>query len=362
MKKVNVILYFLVIIGLLLTGCGKKAAEEASNPSQAASPTNTATTAAPEATEPVAAEDLKPFRLGLAQEQNDLTGILGIADDKGYLAQELAAVGYKLEVQGFAQAGPAVNEAFVSSAIDAASYGDFPVVVLASKGIDVKVVGVSSTQLDLTVLVAEDSEISTPKDLEGKKVIVGLGTVAEQYWDSVVEKYGIDADKVEIVNDPANALATFISGNADALVTVSLYIPIIEAKFPIKQIHSTRTDNPEWACQAVIAARNEFGKEHPEVLTALFKAYLRAYNDAVQDYDLFIEANVSQGVDLATATKVYEGYDIQLFDGDIAQENIDKLENLNTFLFNKQLISTSVDISSIIDTSYYEAAKKALDE
>ncbi len=371
-KKNKILMLLVLTLGLLLMGCGKKSNEAASSDATTASPTvatektgttgetGTADTEASVETS-IAPEDLQPFKIGLASQLDVPTGILGLAVQNGYLDEELAAVGYKPEFIGFAQAGPAVNEAFVSGAIDASVYGDLPAVVLKSKGIDISVVGINDAQSNLSIAVAEDSEISVPKDLEGKKVLVSIGTVIEQYWGRVVEEYGIDPGKVEIVNDPANALQTFIAGNADAFVSVDIYVAVAGAQKPIKVIDSTKASHPEWGYQGVVGARNEFAKEHPEVITAFLKAYLRGYDDVVADPTLSVQSNVIEGsVSQELAQSLYGDIDISVYDGDIADENITKLAELNDFLFNNQLTSVSVDINSLIDTSYYEAAKAAL--
>lgn len=347
------ILLLIAAISIILVGCGEKSTKATSTSDTITDNQVTVTTEAE--------DDLKILHFGLASELSNPTGILGLADTQGYLAEELAAVGYKVEVVGFAQAGPAVNEAFVSKALDMALYGDLPPVVLRSKGIGVNLVGVSNSQTNYNIIVPKDSDISEPKDLEGKKVIVGIGTVAQHYWELYVKEYKIDESKVEIVNDAATASSTFVSGNADAFVTGDLTVEKINAKFPVK-ILSLGTEHPEWGYQGSIVTRTEFGKEHPEVVTAVLKAYIRAYNDAKADKNLLYQAFVQDGVDIELATKVYSDDDISLFDGDIVEDNVNKVESLNDFLFNANLIAKKIDVNEYIDTSYYETAKKALGE
>jgi sulfonate transport system substrate-binding protein len=340
-----------ITMGALLIGCSKK---ETSTTGVKAAELNTTNETK---TDP---KDLKTLKFGLASNTDVLSGIFGIAQSKGYLDEELAGVGYKIEILGFAQAGPAVNEAFVSEDIDIANYGDLPAVVLKSKGIGVSVVGISDTSANLSIVVPKDSDIQSVKDLEGKKVFVAIGTVIEQYWDRVVTEYGLDESKIEIINDPANALSSFISGNGDALVHVDINNAKVDAQYPVRYIDSTKATHPEWGYQGVIVARDEFAKEHPEVVTALFKAYLRAYDDAVADSELFYNSIVQDGITYDLVKSVYGDIDISNGDGDLAQENIDKLEELNSFLYDSQLTTESVDVNSFINTTFYEEAKKAL--
>lgn len=364
LKRITKLSLLIVAIAVLLIGCSKsdKKDTETSGKSNSTSKSESGASTDKKAavTDKNASKDLKTLRFGLAANTDVLSGILGVAKTKGYLDEELAKVGYKIEVSGFAQAGPAVNEAFVSKAIDIANYGDLPAVVLKSKGVGASVVGISETSANLSVVVAKDSNIKTIKDLEGKKVLVSIGTVIEQYWGRVVNEYGLDKSKIEIVNDPANALATFIAGDADALVTVDLFVAKVNQQYPTRALDSTKATHPEWGYQGVIVARDEFAKEHPEVVTALFKAYLRAYNDAVAKPEILTASYIQEGVTQEIAKSVYGDIDLVNFDGDIAQENIDKLSELNKFLYDNKLTATSVDVNSLINKTFYEEAKKAI--
>ncbi len=58
----------------------------------------------------------------------------------GYIDEELEAAGYKAEYMGFAQAGPAINEAFAAGEIDYAVYNELPAIMAKSNGIDIKII------------------------------------------------------------------------------------------------------------------------------------------------------------------------------------------------------------------------------
>jgi sulfonate transport system substrate-binding protein len=364
-NKTKKLILLIIAIGIILVGCGKNDTNtkgtNAVDTKQSAAGTESSekTKAVDEKT-----TKLKTLRFALAGEASDLVGggILGLAESKKYIEEELAVVGYKYEVIGFAQAGPAVNEAFVSGDIDVASYGDLPAVILKSKGIDVSVIAIGDSQGNMSIVVPVDSDIKSIADVKGKKVLVSIGTVIEQYWKNIVQEYGLDPSKVEIINDPANALSTFISGNADVLVSTDIQVQKVNEQYPVKVIDSTRANHPDWPYQGVVVTRNEFSKEHPEVLTALLKAYIRAYNDAVASPEEFVQSFVKEGITIDVAKKVYGDRDITIFNGNIDEKNIDKLEKLNTFLIDNKLTDKSVDIKSYVDNSFFKAAKKALGE
>lgn len=86
--------------------------------------------------------------------------------------------GYTVELKGFAQAGPAVNEAFAANEIDVAVYAEFPLITAVSNGFDLKCFALSTSQLNFGLLARKVSGIKSISDLEGKNVVVTLGTIS----------------------------------------------------------------------------------------------------------------------------------------------------------------------------------------
>lgn len=366
-KRTLKIILLLLVSALLFAACGNNSNSTTANSTDDRQSTTAQSSAAEKTTaqgstsEKDSNAEKKTVTLALAQESNELTGIWGLADKKKYIEEELSKVGYQLKVLGFAAAGPAVNEAFVSGKIDLASYGNLPPVVLKSKGIDVTIVSVGDSQFNLSLIASADSAIKTPKDLEGKKVIVGRGTILDEYWANLVKAYGIDVSKVKLINDVANANSTLISGNADALVSVDLTAHLINKQFPVKIIESTATSHPEFASQMVLAAAGTFAKEHPEVITAMLKAYIRAYDYALEHKEEAIQAFATKSIPIDVIEKIYENnISFANLDGGIEEADKARLDKLNQFLLEYKYIEKSADVNTLIDTSFFEQAKKEL--
>lgn|GEM_PF-121287 len=366
-KRILKILLFLLVSVLLFTACGSNSnltASKSINDRQGVTTENQAVeknTSQNNISGANSNTEKKTVTLALAQESNELSGIWRLADKKKYIEEELGKVGYQLEVLGFAAAGPAVNEAFVSGKIDLAYYGNLPPVVLKSKGIDVSIVSIGDSQVNFSVIVPAHSDIKTIKDLEGKKVIVGRGTILDEYWGNLVKTYGIDVSKVKIINDVANANSTFVSGNADAYVIVDSAAHLINKQFPIKFIESTATSHPEFASQIVLAAAGRFAKEHPEVITAMLKAYIRAYDYAVENREEAVQTFASNSTPIDIVEKIYsKESNFSNLDGDIEEADKARLIKLNQFLLEHNYIEKSADINTLIDSSFFEQAKKEL--
>ena len=182
-------IFALLLAGVLsfgIVGCGSAGSSDSNSASKAASSVS---------------GDLKPLRLGCpGYDDYPLLENGKLAYDKDYLEEELNAVGYTLDLVTFQEAGPAINEAYASGELDMAFYGDYPAATAYSNGVDIRIIGVANKQMNPGVLAQKDSGIQTPKDLEGKKVIVGIGTNYQEYWKHLVDAYDIDESKVEIVN------------------------------------------------------------------------------------------------------------------------------------------------------------------
>ena len=303
-------------------------------------------------------KDLKELRLALTSENNDLTGILLLANQQNYIQEELEAVGYKLEVYGFAQAGPAINEAFAGKSIDIAIYGNLPPLVLKSNGIDVSVVALPDSELDQCIIVPKESTIQTVKDLKGKTVISGKGTILDEYFKKVLHANDLKIEDINVINDVATAAATFTSKNADALVISHTQALLIDEQYPIRFIESTTDSHQELVGQLVLVARNEFLQDHPDAMIAFLKAYIRGYQYAISNEEEAFDAFVNDKVSGELVEKVY-GSKEKVFSnlsGEITQKDIKRLQEVDTFLLESGLISKSVDLKEFVNDSFYKEA------
>lgn len=302
----------------------------------------------------------KVVRLASAGTSNFMGELPGIAQENKYIDEELKNIGYEVEYTNFPKAGPAVNEAFVAGSIDFAFYGDLPPVVLKSKGQDVKIIGIQNSSLNMDLIVQNDSDIKSVKDIKGKKIIVGKGTVYQQYFGNLIKANGIDEKDVEILNVVAEGESTFLSKSADGYVVTDAMAQKL-AKGGNGRIIATTIDQPDFANQAVLVGRTNYIKENSEVPVALLKALLRAKEFAIKNSEEAYKIMAKSGYSDDIIKKSY-GYDngqFKFFNIGITDESINKLKNLNKFLLEQNLISKDANIDELVDNSYYE---KALNE
>jgi NitT/TauT family transport system substrate-binding protein len=101
-----------------------------------------------------------------------------------------------------------------------------------SKGMKLKMVAGVYRRNPCAALVLEESDIKTPKDLEGKTVAIATGSAQFQQWPAFMKGAGLDASKVRVINvDGAGAGPALISGQVAAIAGFAQgYIPSIEIR------------------------------------------------------------------------------------------------------------------------------------
>ncbi len=275
-----------------------------------------------------------------------------LAQKLGYIDEELKEAGYKAEYMGFAQAGPAINEAFAAGEIDYAFYNEFPAIMAKSNGIDIKIIATATEDYNYAIIAGKDSGIKTAKDFAGKKVIATTGTVLYKYFVDICKANNIDTSSIEFVNAQADAVSVLASGEADALVTAYSSALQLEEK-GIGTIIENTTTNEEERTGIMLAAKSDTLSSKENSAIALIKALKRAADFAQENPDkvygyLTTESNTEELV-----KKIYS-YDtsfsyFQPFFTDTYRSHVE-----NQYLFAKEnsLLGGDVNLDELLDETY----------
>ena len=127
----------------------------------------------------------------------------------------------KLRWTDFTNGGAMIN-AMLAGDIDIAySPGLIPFINAAKSNAPIKMIGVSVLYKlgGTTCIVSNNSSISknNAKKLEGKKVAVPLGTMAEYIFDQTMTSLGVDSKKIKVVNmNPRDGAKALQKGGVDA--------------------------------------------------------------------------------------------------------------------------------------------------
>lgn len=350
-KKAVVSILLAGVMALLLAGCGNSK-EQASKSAASAKESEVSgeESGAPK-------EELKTLRIGTGGRADSPTLYLAsVAKEKGYLEEELNKVGYTLDLSVFAGAGPEINEALAAGELDGAVYGEFPAFTSKSNGIDTKIIAVVNGQQQYAVLSAND-EIKTAKDLEGKKVIVPLGTVTQFFWDSYAKARGIDTGSVEIINAVSDAESLLQTGDADAYVMVASSLYSYEAK-GLGKVIDTGSDVPEASTEYVFTLKSDLIDANPEVPVAINKALIKAFEDIKKDPQLLYDSTSSEYLPAEYSKKDYE-FDpsLEFMTPEITEERISHFQDVNDWLKAQGILQSDVDVSAFAVPDYYNQAK-----
>ena len=304
--------------------------------------------------------NLKKFIIGLPGISNQTLEATGIAVNKGYIAEELKKVGYEPEFIYFQQAGPAVNEALATNKIDVAMYGDFPITVLKSNGGDVKVFAVDNSRFMYGVLVQNDDNIKSIKDLEGKKVLYRKGTVEQKFFKEILKKYNLNEDKFVSVNaGGADGQSIFSAKEAEAIFTFYYTALYMESKGLGKVIDST-LDKPEVGTQSLAVGRTKFLEENPDAAVAIIKALERAKDFAKENPEEVFNIYAQSGIPAEVYKKAYSAdLTFSNFDPAITDDTKEKMQKLIDFLYDNQIVKNKITVDDIITTEYYDKYKSS---
>lgn len=225
MKKRMSVLLASAMVATMLAGCGgSKPAPTTAAPTEApttaaAAETTTAAEAKTEAvsTEAVAeAETFEPATLRVAYMPNMGSCSLAItASEKGFF-DEMGLTVKMVEFQG----GPAEIAAMASGDIDISQIGH-GAHALCAEG-EAVIFQIDCTSLADAVIGNKDKGINSVADLKGKKVAATSGTSAEIILNLALQKEGLTADDLEIVEMDANGIVSaMVSGAVDACASWS---------------------------------------------------------------------------------------------------------------------------------------------
>lgn len=309
----------------------------------------------------VKAEDLKG-ELNQAKELNiayqPVIGFLPmyVLKDSNQLQDALKEAGYDDVEVTFTEfeSGPPENEAFASGLQDIGVMGNVPAVSAIAAGQERSIIGIAyNGEKTEAVLVPEDSEISSVKDLKGKKIGLVVGSIAQNFIDVLLKENDLTTQDVELVNlstgEQQQALA---AGQVDAVATWEPTITKIEAAKTGK-ILADGTDiflgeNP-------IVARTEYTSQNPEIV----QIFLEQYKEAAEELD----KNKEQYEEKYAETL---GLEADLLDTalshvsepvTISEEDITDLQGTADFLYDSGIITKKLDISDYIDETFSKNLK-----
>jgi NitT/TauT family transport system substrate-binding protein len=208
-----------------------------------------------------------------------------VAQDKGFYEQ----VGLNVEI-GPGKGSGSTAQLVASKATQFGFADGYVVGNGVSKSMNIRTVAGLYRRNPTAVVVLAQSDIKTPKDLEGKTIAIATGSTQFQQWPAFVRGCGLDANKIRIVNiDPAGSPPALITGQVPAIAGYALgQVPSVEIRGNTKARIFWYADCGVTAVSNGIVVHNDLIKEEPELVRGFVAATLKGFLYGRQNVDEMI--------------------------------------------------------------------------
>lgn len=240
--------------------------------------------------------------------------------------------------------GPDQTAALAAGELDVLhALGGTSALIAASNGVDLKIINTYSRSPKGFMILTNDDEIKSAKDLVGKKVAGPKGTILHQVLIAALAKEGYTINDVEYINmGIPEANAALADGSVDAA--------LIAGPTALKAINngSKVVANGEGLVDGIIvtAVSTEFAEKHPDIVERFIKVEKETLDYIDNNFDEAME-KVSEEVGL-TVDEVKEMYDWYDFNLDISDNDIKSLEDTQEFLIENGLQEEKVNVQDLI--------------
>jgi NitT/TauT family transport system substrate-binding protein len=148
-----------------------------------------------------------------------------------------------------------------------------------AKGMNIRTVAGIYRRNPTAVVVLADSDIKSPKDLEGKSIALTPGSAQFQQWPAFAKGCKVDVDKVRVVSiDPAGTPPALIAGQVPAIAGFAQgQVPTVEIRGGKKARVFWYADCGVTAVSNGIVVHNDFIKEEPDLIRSFVAASLRGF-------------------------------------------------------------------------------------
>ncbi len=200
---------------------------------------------------------------------------LAVLKARGWLEEEFARDGIKIEWTLFRGAGPAINEALSAKQLDVVHLGDLASVIGRARGLPTRLVAVLGRGSNSYLAVAPGSDIKTFADLKGRKVSVLKGTAYQRPFDALLAAAGLTEKDLRVVNlDWPTSKAAVVGKDIDATFGGADLFLLRDKGVTLPV--STKGRGPAYAIFSSLLATDEFVTKYPAVTQRLVRQLVRA--------------------------------------------------------------------------------------
>ena len=242
-------------------------------------------------------------------------------------------------------AGPEQTQALASGDLQILhALGGTSAILAGANGVDLKIIGVYSRAPKAFMIISNNPNIKTAKDLKGKKIAGPKGTVLHQLLVGALEKEGLTSKDVEFINmGLPEGFAALNNKNVDAA--------LLAGPVALKAIKNGGkvVVNGEGIVDGTIvtAVSGDFLNKHKDLVDkfqATHKETLKYMKEHEEEALKVVSKEV--GLTIEETKEMYKWYD---FDMTIKDKDIKELEKTQDFMIKNGLQDKKVDIQKLID-------------
>jgi NitT/TauT family transport system substrate-binding protein len=160
-----------------------------------------------------------PLKLTLALQPAPYSGLIAIADEKGYFKEE------GLEVSMvFHPSGRACLEAVSRGEAQVGTVSDIAFAAKAIEEPSIRIIASIGTTIGSEIIARKDRNIQNPPDLRGKRVGFSSGTTSDYFLYTFLIKQHIPQEDIRLVDIPASRqVEAIVNGEVDAISIFDIY-------------------------------------------------------------------------------------------------------------------------------------------
>lgn len=279
---------------------------------------------------------------------------LYIARENGWIEEALKEQGVTVNWNDF-ESGPPMNESLAAGSSDIGVMGDVPAASAIAAGQNNEIIAIAANGPDsYAMLVSVDSDITSPSELEGKKIGTVVGSATHILTDKLLETNNLDINTdVELVNISTGDAATVLAnGEVDA---VAIWEPTVTR---LVENGTARIIGEGSDCGILgvnpIVARADYAQNNPEVVKVIIEQYARGVA-ALENLDEEIKNNVAKRLSVEP-DQLYTVAGKYQYAVTITEDEEADLQNTIAFLVKIGVLAEEYDISSYVKTGYVEDA------
>ena len=274
-----------------------------------------------------------------------------LAKKNGYFQEELEKLGYKdlkITWDSF-ESGPPENEAFAAGAEDIGLIGDVPLLVAKASGQKtVTFAKLSAGETTVALTLPEDSDITDPSELKGKKVAYVKGSYGQHFLGLVLNNAGLTFDDIEQINLPNADIGNAVSTHqADAGI---IWEPGLSSTLATGTVKILLDGTGIKSNNVFFFATQEFADNNPDALVAFIRAVERANKEIKADpAAAAVQLKDEINIPTETLTELLYKYEFSTY---INDQDITELKDVEKFNREPGFSTNEVDVDAFVDRQH----------